>query len=441
VLLHGFPSSSYEFHNLIPRLASHFRLIAPDYPGMGFSDAPTSNILSPTFDDVAGVVDAFITQYVPGTLILYMHDFGGPIGMRIATAHPERIAGLIFQNTTVSLEGWNSARLKFYEELGGPETPDKLAEAERLATVERDRFLHQSGARHREALDPTDWASDAYAFTREVDRVFMSRMLTNMSANFQHYPEWNAYLRDRQPKTLVVWGRNDPFLETTAAEAIKQDVPAARLRYFDGGHFVLDEYADAIADEIVEMFSQKDTTFSGEWASERGQSFEGEAEMSEPTVTSHTIPVEHIRIVSERPFAKVRQSLERMLPKYDTTIAVALRDGDEKRIKDYEENGPRLSIESEVDHGALLQTSGGKRNALLYQIGNPLTATSITRHQLSAALYAPLRVVLFEDERGRAVFEYDKPSSLFGQYGDERIAEVARHTDRALDTVLRDAAR
>ena len=119
VLLHGFPSSSYEFHDLIPRLADRFHVIAPDYPGMGFSDAPAPTVLRPTFDDVAIAIDAFIAQRAPGPVILYMHDFGGPIGMRIATAHPERITGLIFQNTTISLEGWNSARLKVYERIGG----------------------------------------------------------------------------------------------------------------------------------------------------------------------------------------------------------------------------------------------------------------------------------------------------------------------------------
>jgi pimeloyl-ACP methyl ester carboxylesterase len=256
VLLHGFPSSSYQFHNLIPRLADRFHVIAPDYPGMGFSDAPAPTVLRPTFDDVAMAIDAFIAQRAPGPVILYMHDFGGPIGMRIATAHPDRIAGLIFQNTTISREGWNPARLKVYERIGGPETPDKLAEAEQLATVDRDKFLHQKGALRPDALDPDDWAIDAYAFSIAADRVFMSRLLMNLAANVQHYPEWNAYLKNWQPKTLVVWGRNDPLFLPTAAESVKRDVPTAEVRYFDGGHFVLDEHTDAIAEAIIETFSR-----------------------------------------------------------------------------------------------------------------------------------------------------------------------------------------
>ena len=147
VLLHGFPSSSYQFHDLFPRLADRFHVLAPDYPGMGFSDAPPPSVLRPTFDDVTVAVEAFIAQHAHGPLILYLHAFGGPIGMLIATAHPERIAGLIFQNFTISVDGWNSERLKLYERLGGPETPEKLAETEQFATVERDMFLHKKGAR------------------------------------------------------------------------------------------------------------------------------------------------------------------------------------------------------------------------------------------------------------------------------------------------------
>src|SRR6266446_1065250 len=172
VLLHGFPSSSHQFHDLIPLLADRFHVIAPDYPGMGFSPAPDPTVLRPTFDDVAMVMDAFIAQRASGPLILYLHDIGGPIGMRIATAHPEWIAGLIFQNFTISVEGWNPERLKFYEWLGGPETPEKLSQTEQLATVERDMFIHKKGARQPDALNPDNWAMDAYAFSIPASRTF-----------------------------------------------------------------------------------------------------------------------------------------------------------------------------------------------------------------------------------------------------------------------------
>jgi len=158
------------------------------------------------------------------------------------------------------------------------------------------------------------------------------------------------------------------------------------------------------------------------------------------SVTSRTIAVEHIRVSSVRPFAQVRQKLEATLPKLDKASIAMTGSGDQKRANDYEENGPKLSIFAERDHGALLQIAGKKRHAVQYEIGNPLTASKMTRHQLPAALYAPLRVVLFEDEQGRGIFEYDRPSSFFGQYSDDRVTEVGRYLDSALEAVLRAAA-
>jgi pimeloyl-ACP methyl ester carboxylesterase len=253
VLLHGFPSSSYLFHDLIPLLADHFHVIAPDYPGMGYSYAPL--LMEPTFDNVARVVDQFVAEHASGPFILYMHDIGGPVGMRMATSHPERIAGLIVQNFTMTVDGWNPERLQVYERLGGPETPEKIAETEQFATVERDMFLHRKGARDPDALNPDNWAIDAYAFSIDANRLYMSRLLMNLTSNIPRYPEWTAYLKDHQPKTLVVWGKNDPLFTPAAPEFVKQVVPAADLRYFEGGHFVLDEYAEPIADAIIETFS------------------------------------------------------------------------------------------------------------------------------------------------------------------------------------------
>ena len=162
--------------------------------------------------------------------------------------------------------------------------------------------------------------------------------------------------------------------------------------------------------------------------------------MANTSITSQTIAVEHIRISSGRQFAEVRRKFEGTVPKLDASIADVLRSGDHRRAQEYEDNGPKLSIFVVRDHGALLQITGSRRNALQYDIGNPLTASKMTRHQLPAALHAPLRVVLFEDEKGRGIFEYDKPSCFFGQYGDKRVTEVGRYLDAALQAVLLNAA-
>ena len=163
-------------------------------------------------------------------------------------------------------------------------------------------------------------------------------------------------------------------------------------------------------------------------------------ELNMTQVKSQTNAVEHFRISSGRSFAEVRRKLEATVPKLNMDIGEALSRGDQKRAQDYEASGPKLSIFGERDHGALLQIAGKRRNALQYDIGNPLTASKMTRHQLAAALYAPLRVVLFEDEQGRGIFEYDRPSSFFGQYGDNRVTEVGRYLDAALEAVLRNAS-
>jgi pimeloyl-ACP methyl ester carboxylesterase len=256
VLLHGFPSSSHEFHDLIPLLANRFHVIAPDYPGMGYSDAPAPTDLRPTFDDVSLVISAFITKCKPGPVILYLFDIGGAIGMRIATANPERIAGLIFQNVTMSRDGFNPERLKAYERVGGHETPEKLAEVEQWATEGRDKFLHQTGAHQPDVLNPDNWAIDAHAFSVPTSRAFMSRLFMDFASNFRHYPEWNAFLKNRQPKALILWGRNDPLFTPAAPEALKRALPMAKLYYFDGSHYLLDEYAEAIADAIIKTFSR-----------------------------------------------------------------------------------------------------------------------------------------------------------------------------------------
>lgn len=162
--------------------------------------------------------------------------------------------------------------------------------------------------------------------------------------------------------------------------------------------------------------------------------------MSSPEIVSTPIGVEHVTITSPLTFGQFRQRLEQSLPKLDPRIVDHLAGGDAAAANAYQKNGPALSIFLARDHGALLASAGQARHAIQYEIGNPLTASMMTRHRLSAALYAPLRVVVWENGDGRAVIEYDKPSSLFGQFADERVTEVGRYLDDALETALLAAA-
>jgi len=150
----------------------------------------------------------------------------------------------------------------------------------------------------------------------------------------------------------------------------------------------------------------------------------------------HTIEVGHIRIESAKSFADVRAALERNVPQLDPTLVKALTDGDVEWANREKEQGPELFIFQVRDHGALLAIAGKARDALQYEIGNPVTASLMTRHRLSAALYAPIRVLLYENDAGHGVFEYDQPSTTFGQFGDERVMAVARGLDAALERAL-----
>ena len=159
-----------------------------------------------------------------------------------------------------------------------------------------------------------------------------------------------------------------------------------------------------------------------------------------PIMTKQTIAVEHVRIESAKSFADVRTALERTLPQLDPSLVKALGEGDVERASREKKEGPELSIFLVRDHGALLKIAGKARNALQYDIGNPITASLMTRHRLAAALYAPIRVVLYENDAGRGVFEYDQPSTTFGQFGDEPVTVVARGLDAALARALTRAA-
>jgi uncharacterized protein (DUF302 family) len=162
--------------------------------------------------------------------------------------------------------------------------------------------------------------------------------------------------------------------------------------------------------------------------------------MAKPSTVRLQIQVEHVRIEVAKPFGEVKEALERLVPPLDPTIPEALRQGDIVRAKEAVQRGPELAIFSARDHGGLLRIVGLVRKAVQYEIGNPLTATRMTQHHLSAALYAPLRVILYENKDGHAVFEYDRPSSLFGQFGEELVTAVARELDASLERVLVNAA-
>jgi pimeloyl-ACP methyl ester carboxylesterase len=255
LLLHGFPSSSFMFRDLIPLLSGQFHLVAPDYPGMGYSEAPPAAQFTPTFDNLAAVIDDFAVQLRLSRAILYMQDFGGPVGMRLALKHPDRVAGLIIQNTPVSLDGWNPVRLKAVQALAGPVTDEKRAAVAARVVEATAIQLHQAGAAHPERLDPDSWADDAFALSDPEKRRIMTDLQLDILSNLSAYSGWQDYIRTRKPRTLVVWGQNDPIFAAAGAETVKTLNPAAEVHLYNTGHFALNEESVDIATRIRRFFA------------------------------------------------------------------------------------------------------------------------------------------------------------------------------------------
>ena len=256
LLLHGFPSSSHEFRDLIPLLADQFHVIAPDYPGMGYSEAPPPDKFVPTFDGLTRITEKLLTGLGEHHVIVYMTDFGGPVGMRMAVAHPDWISGLIFQNAVISLAGLDPARLKRDEAISGAETSEKRAIAENHVSMATALLLYQHGARNPAGLNPDAWTNDAAALENPESRRIMTDLQLNIPSNVASFPAWQEYLRVNQPKTLVVWGKNDPIFSPRGAEAVRKEIPSAEVHYYNTGHFALEEDHKDIAQQIERVFGR-----------------------------------------------------------------------------------------------------------------------------------------------------------------------------------------
>jgi pimeloyl-ACP methyl ester carboxylesterase len=265
VLLHGFPSSSFAFRDLIPRLSSHFHVLAPDYPGYGYSDAPAPGIYSYTFDHLAQTTDEFLTKVGVTRYILYMHDYGGPVGFRIASAHPERIKGLIIQSANAYEEGLNP---QWREELkddiknGGhqrtqTEQPPQNSPDPVGLNMKWIRPMYTTGAHDPSAMTRDGYTFDAAMYSRPGQDPIQDAIGNNYYTNVLLYPVWQEWLRTSQPRTLIVWGKGDQIFNTDGAKAYLRDVPKAKLVLFDGGHFLLEEYAPEVAHEIIRMFARR----------------------------------------------------------------------------------------------------------------------------------------------------------------------------------------
>jgi pimeloyl-ACP methyl ester carboxylesterase len=255
LLLHGFPSSSRMYEPLFTRLASRYHLIAPDYPGFGHSDAPSSKEFAYTFDHIAEVIDDFTTTVGLKNYVLYVQDYGGPVGMRLAVKHPERVRALIIQNAVMHEDGlgplWKGRR-DFWADRAAHEEAIRSAFLSLATTKQR----HIGSNPMPETIDPDRW-TDEYAFlSRPGEGDIQIDLFYDYRTNVASYPAWDQWLREHHPKTLVVWGKYDPSFQVDEVAAIKRDVPEAETHILDAGHFALYERPDEIS-RLIENFLQQ----------------------------------------------------------------------------------------------------------------------------------------------------------------------------------------
>ncbi|MEH2406420.1 alpha/beta fold hydrolase [Nostoc sp.] len=254
LLLHGFPTSSHMFRNLISALGDHFHLVAPDYPGYGNSSMPTVNEFDYTFDRLAQLVEKFITAINLKRYSLYVMDYGAPIGYRIAAKYPERVEALIVQNGNAYEEGlrefWEP--IKAYWQERSPENAEKL---KYLVTLEATKWQYTNGVRNLEAISPDTWTIDQHFLDRPGNDEIQLALLYSYGTNPPLYPQWQEYFRQYQPPTLIVWGKNDYIFPADGAYPYQRDLKDVEFHLLDTGHFALEEEGDAIADHIRRFFT------------------------------------------------------------------------------------------------------------------------------------------------------------------------------------------
>lgn len=255
ILLHGFPSSSFMFRGLIPLLADRFHVIAPDYIGFGQSDAPAASDFDYTFDNLTDHVEGLISQLGLTSYILYMQDFGGPVGFRLFARNPGAVSGFVIQNTNAYMAGVGEMPAQIFLPLWEKRDAASEAGARAFLAAETTKFQYLVGAKNAEAISPDNWTHDQALLDRPGHDAAHLDLLENYKTNVAAYDSWHEAFRQHQPRTLIVWGKHDPFFIPAGAEAFLTDLPQAKLVWLDAGHFVLDENASVVAAAITAHFA------------------------------------------------------------------------------------------------------------------------------------------------------------------------------------------
>jgi pimeloyl-ACP methyl ester carboxylesterase len=253
VLLHGFPSSSHMFRDLIPQLAKKFHVIAPDYVGFGYSDAPDTTKFNYTFDNLAAHVEEFLFSALGlKKFSIYVQDYGAPVGYRIASKHPDAIEAIVVQNGNAYVEGIGAA----FDSMK-PFWVNRNAETEKpvrgLLTKETTIFQYTRGVKDVSRISPDSYTVDQLFLDRPGNDALQLNLLYNYQSNVALYDGWHEYFRSKQPKMLILWGKNDPFFTVEGAQAYLRDIPQAEIHLLDTGHFALEDSCDFIAQRIIDF--------------------------------------------------------------------------------------------------------------------------------------------------------------------------------------------
>lgn len=256
LLLHGFPTSSHMFRNLIPALADRFHVVAPDLPGFGFSEAPDRKRFRYTFENLAKVIDQFTQTIGLKQYAIYVFDYGAPVGLRVALAHPERITAIISQNGNAYEEGlstgWNPIQ-KYWKD----PTPENRAALRGFLTPDATKGQYVYGVQEQNLVAPEAYTLDSALLSRAGNDEIQLDLFLDYASNVALYPKFQEYFRTTRPPTLAVWGKNDPFFLPPGAEAFQRDNPAAEVKFYDTGHFALETHAPEIASDIRDFLSRK----------------------------------------------------------------------------------------------------------------------------------------------------------------------------------------
>jgi pimeloyl-ACP methyl ester carboxylesterase len=256
LLLHGFPTSSHMFRNLIPALADRYRVIAPDYPGYGQSDAPDRAAFAYTFDRIADLVDGLLDQLGVGRFAMYVMDYGAPVGWRLALRQPDRITGIIVQNGNAYDEGlkefWDP--IKAYWADGSDASRQALRG---LVSLETTKFQYTDGVSDVSRVSPDNWVYDQALLDRPGNADIQLDLLYDYRTNLPLYPAVQAYFRDRRPPMLIVWGKNDYIFPADGAHPYKRDLPDVEFHLIDTGHFALEDKADEMVPLIRDFLDRK----------------------------------------------------------------------------------------------------------------------------------------------------------------------------------------